>query len=329
VRLLRRHIHNVVEDIRRELPLGDARHCVLLGGDVRFAADEILGADDAESPLRILGREELLAFCDRISPLDTDELVERFRLTPAEAETLAAALLAYREIVAETQATRVKVLDATLRQGLLIDLARGEEAGRFEDLSAQVLTSATALGEKYRFDEPHARNVAALAVQLFDELVGEHGLGRRERLLLQVTALLHDVGTYVNLRAHHKHSHYILSVSEIFGLTRDDMQVIANVARYHRRSVPQRSHLPFITLDSEQRVLVSKLAAILRLANALDSDHLQKVSAVRLLREQERWTLEVEGAGDLTLERLASLSRSDLLTDVFGHRLSFREAQRS
>lgn len=328
VRLLRRHIHNVVDDIRRELPLGEARHCVLLGGDVRFAADEMLGANEAEAPLRVIEREQFLAFCDQVSPLDTDELVERYRLTPAEAETLAAALLAYREIVAETQAGRVKVLDATLRQGLLIDLARGDEAGRFEDFAGQVLASAAALGEKYRYDEPHARNVAALAVQLFDELASEHGLTRRERLLLQVAALLHDVGTFVSLRAHHKHSHYILSVSEIFGLTRDDMQVIANVARYHRRTMPQRSHLPFVVLDSEQRVLVSKLGALLRLANALDADHLQKVSVIKVDREDERWALDVEGAGDLTLERLASLSRADLFTEVFGHRVSFREAQR-
>jgi exopolyphosphatase/guanosine-5'-triphosphate,3'-diphosphate pyrophosphatase len=327
-RLLRRHIHNVVEDIRRELPLGEARHCVLLGGDVRFAAEEILGAGGDDGPLRVLGREEFITFCDQLSPLDSDELSERYRLTPAEAETLAAALLAYREIVAETQASRIKVLDATLRQGLLIDLARGNDAGRFEDFTTQVIASASALGERYRYDEPHARNVATLAVQLFDELITEHGLGPRERVLLRVAALLHDVGTFVSLRAHHKHSHYILSVSEIFGLTRDDMQVIANVARYHRRTVPQRSHLPFITLDSGQRVVVSKLGALLRVANALDADHLQKVLTVRVDRSDERWALEVDGAGDLTLERLASLARADLLTEVFGHRVYFREAQR-
>lgn len=328
MRLVRRHIHNVVEDIRRELPLGEARHCVLLGGDVRFAADEMLGADHPDEPLRVLGREEFFAFCDQLSPLDSDDLVERYRLAPAEAETLVPALLAYREIVAETQATRIKVLDASLRQGLLIDLARGDEAGRFEDFAVQVRASASALGTKYSYDEPHARNVADLVVQLFDDLGPEHGLGPRERLLLEVAALLHDVGTFVGLRAHHKHSHYILSVSEIFGLTRDDMQVIANVARYHRRTVPQRSHLPFVTLDSEQRVIVSKLGALLRVANALDADHLQKVRTVRVDRCDERWALEVDGAGDLTLERLATLSRADLFSEVFGHRIFFREAQR-
>ena len=80
-----------------------------------------------------------------------------------------------------------------------------------------------------------------------------------------------------------------------------------------------------MALDSDTRVTVNKLAAILRLANALDADHLQKVKDVQVVREDEEWALEVEGAGDLTMERLAALARADLLTEVFGRRLGFRE----
>ena len=141
-----------------------------------------------------------------------------------------------------------------------------------------------------------------------------------------MAALLHDIGAFVSLRGHHKHSQYILSVSEIFGLSREDMAVISNVARYHRRAAPNKSHLPFMALDSGARVLVNKLAAILRVANALDADHLQKVRDVRVVREDDDWVLEVEGAGDLTIERLAALARADLLTEVFGRKAGFREA---
>jgi len=182
------------------------------------------------------------------------------------------------------------------------------------------------LGEKYRYDAPHGRHVAALAVRLFDDLRAEHGLGVRDRLLIEVAALLHDVGIFVSLRGHHKHAQYILSVSEIFGLSRDDMAVISNVARYHRRAGPNKSHLPYMALDSAARVVVSKLGAILRVANALDADHLQKVRDVRVLREDDQWVLEVEGGGDLTLERLAALARADLMTEVFGRKVGFREA---
>ena len=326
MRLLRRHIHNVVEDIRREMPLREARHFIAPGGDVRFAAAQILGEEVAAAGVPALPKEPFLAFCDQVAADDVDQLVERYRLPLAEAETLVPALLACRELLLETQADQILAPDASLRAGLLLDMVRGEEGHGIEDFSRQVLASAAALGERYRYDAPHAHNVAHLAARLFDELKAEHGLGSRDRLLLKVAALLHDIGIYVNLRGHHKHSQYLLSVSEIFGLSRDDMAVVSNVARYHRRAAPQRSHLPYMALDSDARVVVNKLAALLRVANALDADHLQKVKDVHVLPENGGWVLEVEGAGDLTMERLAALSRADQLTEVFGRRLTFREA---
>lgn len=325
VRLLRRHVHNVVEDLRREVPLAEARSFIALGGDVRFAAERVLGAAPEET-VSVVPREAFLAFCDQVAAEDVDQLVERYRLSQAAAETLVPALLTYRELLLETPALEVTVPDVSLRTGLLLELARGEGGQGIEDFGRQVLASAVALGQKYRFDEPHARNVAQLALRLFDELRAEHGLGVRHRLLLEVAALLHDVGIYVALRGHHKHSQYLLASSEIFGLSREDMALVSNVARYHRRALPQRSHLPYMALDREARLLVDKLAAILRVANALDADHLQKVRDLRVLREEGLLVLEVDGAGDLTMERLAALARADFASEAFGVRFLFREA---
>jgi exopolyphosphatase/guanosine-5'-triphosphate,3'-diphosphate pyrophosphatase len=323
VRLLRRHIHNVVEDIRREMPLREAKHFVALGGDVRFAAARVLG--ERAAAVAVVEKGAFLAFCEEVVGDDVEQLAERYRLPPAEAETLVPALLAYGALLSETAADRVTVPEASLRAGLLLDVTGSDEGQALEDMQKQVLASAQAVGEKYRYDAPHARHVAFLATRIFDELRAEHGLSARERLLLEVAALLHDVGIYVSLRAHHKHTWYLLSVAEIFGLTRDDMAVVANVARYHRRATPQKSHLPYMALDSEARVVVNKLAAILRLANALDADHLQKVGDVKLVPEEGGLALEVSGAGDMTMERLAALARSDFLTEVFGRKLLFRE----
>ncbi len=90
---------------------------------------------------------------------------------------------------------------------------------------------------------------------------------------------------YVSLRAHHKHSQYLLASSQIFGLTDDETAIVANIARYHRRGLPQPSHLPYVALDRQARLIVNKLGAILRVANALDAEHLQKVRDVRLIRQ--------------------------------------------
>jgi exopolyphosphatase/guanosine-5'-triphosphate,3'-diphosphate pyrophosphatase len=326
MRLLRRHVHNVVDDMRRDMPLREAQHFIALGGDMRFAAELLLGGKAVTAGPRVLPKEPFLAFCDHVTAFDVEQLLERYHLPQAEAETLVPALLAYRELLLETSANEVTVPEVSLRDGLLLDMVRVEDARGIEDFSRQVLASAAALGEKYRYDAPHAKKVAQLAVRLFDDLRAEHGLSDRHRLLLEVAALLHDIGNYVNLRGHHKHTQYLLSVSEVFGLSQDDMAVVGNVARYHRRASPQKSHLPYMALDRETRVEVNKMASLLRLANALDADHLQKVKDVRVVPEETDWILEVDGAGDMTMERLASIARSDFMTEVFGRRLTFREA---
>jgi len=227
----------------------------------------------------------------------------------------------YRNLLMETSAAALVVPDASLRAGLLIDLVGQSAESTFEEFSRQVLASAEALGEKYRYDAKHAKHVAHLAGRLFDELQAEHGLRRRDRLLLEVAALLHDIGVFVGLRAHHKHTQYLLAASEIFGLSGDDVALVSNVARYHRRGLPQKSHLPYMALDREDRVRTNKLGALLRVANALDAEHLQKVRDLRVRQETDRWLLEVDAAGDLTMERMATTARADLFVDVFGRTL--------
>jgi exopolyphosphatase/guanosine-5'-triphosphate,3'-diphosphate pyrophosphatase len=148
----------------------------------------------------------------------------------------------------------------------------------------------------------------------------------RERLLLEVAALLHDVGTYVSLRAHHKHTLYLLSSSQIFGLSDTETNIVANIARYHRRGLPQASHLPYVELDRRDRLIVNKLGAILRVANALDADHVQNVTDVRLLRRDEVWILELDAVGDVTLEVMAATARADMFVETYGRRIVIRRA---
>jgi exopolyphosphatase/guanosine-5'-triphosphate,3'-diphosphate pyrophosphatase len=330
-KLLRRHITNVLDDVARELQLDDVLHVVAQGADVRFAA-RALGLIETGASVAAaieIPREPFLKFCSDANLLDVEALYAAHRLSPADAETLGPALLVYSELLRRTAAKTLTVTTASLRHGVIADLARSEAGLGIEAFSRQVLASAHAVGEKYRYDATHGRHVAQIAVRLFDELKLEHGLESRDRLLLEVAALLHDIGLYVNLRGHHKHSQYLISVSEIFGLSREDLQIAGNVARYHRRALPQRSHIPYMALDRETKLVVNKLAAILRVANALDADHQQKVKNVQTRMEAGAIVFEVEGAGDLTMERLALLARGDFFQEAFGRRVVFREGARA
>ena len=325
VSLLKRVIANVINEIRAEIPLHKVTQFVALGGDIRFAATQI-HAQEGAGHGREIPRDALLAFASEVEKLDDEQMLSRFRLPAVEADTLMPSMMIYATLVSETTARRVVVSDASLRSGLLIDLAAPEAHVAAADFEHQVLASAEALGHRFRFDKEHGRHVAALATRLFDELHDEHRLGRRERLLLQTAALLHDVGIHIGLRAHHKHSQYILSEAQIFGLSNNETAVVANVARYHRGNLPMRSHLPYIELDQHERLLVNKLAALLRIANALDAEHLQKVTDVRLVRGDKGWVLALQGSGDITMEQLAATARTDLFTEVFGRELHIRPA---
>lgn len=323
VALLKRVIANVIDEIRVEIPLHKVTQIIAVGGDIRLAASHV-HAQEGDAQAREIPREALLAFASDIESLDDDALASRFRLPGVEADTLIPSMMIYSTLLTDTAARRVVVSDASLRTGMLFDLAEPEAQVAARDFEHQVLASAEALGSRFRFDRAHGRHVAMLATRLFDLMQGEHGLTGRERLLLQTAALLHDVGIHVGLRSHHKHSQYLLSASQIFGLSRDETAVVANVARYHRGNLPQRSHLPYMELDQTERMLVNKLSALLRLANALDAEHLQKVRDLRLLTDDSPWVLELVGSGDLTMEQLAGTARSELFVEVFGHDLVVR-----
>ncbi|HXI29278.1 MAG TPA: HD domain-containing protein [Vicinamibacterales bacterium] len=321
--LLKRSISNVIEEIRRDYALDRVTYVVALGGDVRFAASQILDID-ADDGVRDIPRDAFLAFCDQVERMDEDALIERFRLPSVEAATLVPSLLVYRTLLSETTARKLTVSDTSLRTGLLLDIADPGGRASNTDFETQVLAGAEALGHKHRFDRAHGRHVADLAVQLFDALRADHGLDERERLLLQVAAILHDIGIFVSQRAHHKHSQYLIAASQIFGLSNDETAVVANIARYHRRGLPQKSHLPYIALDRHDRLVVNKLASILRVANALDAERLQKVTDVTLVRRERGWIIEIAGTGDLTMEQLAATARADMFVETFGQELVIR-----
>jgi len=325
VRLLKRQIAGLLSNIKREIPIRDAVHCIALGGDVRFAARTLNGPGQNKR-LSIISGDVFSDFVDSLSRLTVDGLVQKYSIPYLDAETLAPALLTYLQILKETQAGEIIVSDASIRAGILQDLAPAEKASRLKKLATQILSAARSLGRKYRYDESHAERVRELSLLLFDELKAEQRMTETHRLYLEVAALLHDIGQFVGSRSHHKHSYYLISSSELFGLRRRELELIANVARYHRRAMPQHSHPAFMALDRDDRIVVSKLGAILRVANALDKNPLQKVTDLKISREGDQIALIAENVSDLAMARLALAGRSDFFAEIFGKKIILREA---
>ena len=239
-----------------------------------------------------------------------------------DAETAGPALLIQHRVAESYGADRLRLVAATLRDGVLREMAmRGQWSGAFIE---QIERSAIELGHKYHFVEAHARHVASLSRALFEALQAQHRLGKREEVLLHIAALLHEIGLFISSRAHHKHSYYLIENSELFGLSRAQTRLVALVARYHRRATPRDSHPGYSELDRADRVRVAKLAAILRVADSLERSHTQRIRDIRARVEGDRLVVEVPQVRDFTLEQLALKQKGDLLEDIFGLTVALR-----
>ena len=207
-----------------------------------------------------------------------------------------------------------------MKEGVLVDLARAHflEADFGSEAMAALTDTCVRLGRRYHFDEQHGLLVAKFAARLFDDLAPRHRLGPRDRMLLFAAAMLHDVGDFVRYEAHHKHSYYLIAHSDLMGLQPAERAVVANVARYHRKSHPHLDHDNFRALSREDRARVKALAAILRVADALDREHRAKVADVTGRIEGETFVLDVQGTEDRALEEWTVVAKSGLLRDAFG-----------
>ena len=324
IRMLKNLISGQLFNIKREIRFRDSTHYIALGGDVRFVT-RLLNGSQISGNLVSIPRKDFTNLVDNLSRFTIDELVQKYSISYLDAETLVPALLTYQHFFAETAADEIIVCDASIRAGILKDMAPSEQDESYKKLTSQILSAARSLGRKYNYDEMHAERVRKMAVTLFNELKTEQHLTETHKLYLETASLLHDIGLFVSSRAHHKHSYYLISSSELFGLRKQEMEIIANIARYHRRALPQRSHIPFISLDRDERVVVSKLSAILRVANALDKDHLKVMVDLKVIRETDQIALLVPKLSDMAMARLSLADRSNLFVEVFGKNIILRE----
>ncbi len=216
-----------------------------------------------------------------------------------------------------------------LREGVIIDRLREidlESRPPVADLADYRLRGVHAVGRRFGYEETHAHQVARLAESLFDYLSRSSlpsNLDRHRRTMLSAAALLHDVGYHIAHESHHKHSFYLIKNSELTGFSETERDVIANVARYHRGSEPKERHENFAALNQPDRETVNSLAAILRLADALDRRHDSRISDLRCIRSGRLVHVELQASANCEREIHAAEQKRGLFEQVFNCRLAF------
>ncbi len=287
-----------------------------VGASVRALAG-MKGGKSIKSPVNSITHKQLTKIMSSIDLLTAEEIAEKYSMPDVLARTIKPCCSIMDHFFEITRADKLIVPMISTRDAIVEDFIRSLSGKGADEFDREIISCAEHLGNRYHYDAEHADSVRENALALFDALRNEHGVGERGRLLLEVAAIIHDIGAFVNSRAHHKHSLYLIINSQLPGISRREQQIIAAVARYHRKAMPKSSHIEYTSLWTEEQVLVSKLAALLRVADALDRSHQYCVKVIKVVREAGNCVLEVPGNPDLTLERLVLESKGDLFYQVF------------
>lgn len=318
------HIGRTVEQMRRDCSDAQSPAMVAMSADARIAAAQLC-PDWNSTILSSLDLRALSALADKVLSLSVGKLVDKYHMTYEEAETVGPALLAYVHIARAFKTDKILVPKTTFRDGLLRDLTL--QRSWTETFAEEVVRSAVKLGEKYRFDEKHARQVTDICTKIVKALEKQYRLEARLGFLLRVAAMLHEVGGFISNRSHHKHSMYLILNSDLFGVSREDMTLVALTARYHRRAPPSPAHAEYGQLSQEDRLAVSKMAAILRVADALDRNHLQQARDLSCSVERDEFVITVNNVEDLAVERLAVQEKGALFQEIYGLPVVLKEGR--
>jgi len=310
LKMIRAHCAPLISDILHDYRKEEVRSVLLIGPELQRV--------ERENPsLRLSGgRETFRQTLNHCALLSEGERLDALHLDFHSEDALLPALQINLSLLDALEVEDYTIPTSDYDQGLMMDLPiTQKESGHF---CAESLHTARLMAARYHADQRHYEQVLRLVESLFQQTTEIHQLCEWELFLLQMATILHEVGGFIGPRMHHKHSYYLISNSDIFGLDQSSLEIIALVARYHRHSAPKRSHKEYRALSREHQVLVSKLSALLRVADALDVMQQQRVQELLVVQRKEQLYLEAVTEGELELEQIALRRKGDLFETLFG-----------
>src|SRR5688572_25173903 len=236
--------------------------------------------------------------------LDLEQRLAMPGQDPRRADLVVAGAVLLDTILRRLGASELTLCDLALREGLVLDYIRRNrrQIAHVDSIPDIRRRSTLELAERCNYYAEHAQQVVRLALAIFDQTRTMHGLTDREREWLEYGALLHDIGSLISYERHHRHSYYLIRNGDLRGFDPDEIEVVALVARYHRRGTPKRSHEEYSRLPSPLRKTVRTLASILRVAESLDRSHTQTIASLDLRDRGVDALLQVHTTGDAELE---------------------------
>ena len=255
--------------------------------------------------------------------MDLEERMHLPGLDPRRADLMVAGAILLDTLLKKLGAEDITLCDLALREGVLLDYIHGhrKDIARVDSYPDVRRRSVIELAERCAWEAEHSKQVAALALTLFDYTKRIHALGDREREWLEYAGFLHDIGNHISYGKHHRHSHYLTKNGDLRGFEPEEIDVIALVTRYHRRATPKRDHIGFTLLNKVQRRTVTILAAFLRLAETLDRSRHGVVRGIEVRERLGEIRINVQAVGDAELEVWAAHKQARALEEALDRKV--------
>lgn len=284
---IRGMLERPVEELQAQLQPGEPLKMVGTSGTIECLAQIHARQTPGTVPTRLHGYKfslnDLRSIVKKLRKLNYAERLAVPGISERRGEIILAGALILQEAMTLLGIETIEVCERSLREGVIVDwmLKRGLIEDRLHYQSSIRQRNTLLIAQKYGVNLAHAQRVAAFAMNLFDRTGGTlHGWKASERQLLWSAAILHNCGTYVSHSSHHKHSYYLIRNGELLGYTELDIETIAQIARYHRKSAPKKNHDAFNALPKKQQQIVAQLSALLRLATALDRRQIGAIAQI-------------------------------------------------
>lgn len=265
-------------------------------------------------------------FYDWFIDLDQNERSKVSGLDAKRVDFVNTGVVLVHHLLEEWGIKKVRISTQALREGIIIrylkkDMIGLPWSGKFSDPRKR---SVFELLRKTNWHEDHSTHVAKLALTIFDALCDDLELSAEDRELLEYAAYLHDIGYYISHSKHHKHALYIIRHADLKGFREDEIEIMANVARYHRRSTPKKRHKEYWKLDPDIRARIKKLAGILRVADGLDRSHYQNVKELMVRKKEKKIIFEIDTIDEPHLEIWGAKRKSSLFETITNRKLKIR-----
>jgi exopolyphosphatase / guanosine-5'-triphosphate,3'-diphosphate pyrophosphatase len=273
----------------------------------------------------VIEREPLEKLVGKLLESRTEDRAAFKGLDDQRKDQIIAGAVLVNELFRRLTLEKITVCKSALREGMMVEyLSRHlPELSIRREVPDPRRRSVLDLARRCDWHQIHSEQVARLTMDLFDQLKPLHGLGRKPRELVEHAALLHDIGWHIGKSNHHKHSKYLILHGDLKGFTPDEIQIMANIARYHRKGGPKLSQKSFSALSAKGQQIVRIGSALLRIADGLDRSHCSVVSSISCTIHRKRVDIRIKARGDSELEVWGGQQKRGYFSELFGKDVEF------